>query len=171
MRQQLHYENIAGTLVRRDDGMLRWHCPACGDYGVSKSVRRKCPNCKGTGKKAPKAEPEFSIAEEEDMKIGFPKGTKESIIEYFEQKLELKPEVKLMVDDHGTRIIVSVNDRSPNAKANICTFETLTWFSDTFGRSNIDKIEFSGNYEDGEPGFHVNEDDYASGTYTVWMKE
>jgi len=46
MMQQLHYENMAGLLIRRQ-GNLHWRCPDCKKSGASKRVLRKCPECKG----------------------------------------------------------------------------------------------------------------------------
>lgn len=48
--QQLHYLNHAGLLVRRG-GLLRYRCPACGAEGGTREVLKKCPKCKGKGKK------------------------------------------------------------------------------------------------------------------------
>lgn len=44
--QQLHYENLAGLLIRRD-GMLHWRCPDCQASGASKQPMKRCPKCKG----------------------------------------------------------------------------------------------------------------------------
>ena len=42
--QKLHYENISGTLVRRE-GLLSWRCPLCKAEGQSPGVMRTCPEC------------------------------------------------------------------------------------------------------------------------------
>ncbi len=39
---ELHYENHAGLLVRRD-GKLHWRCPTCKREGESNSVLKRCP--------------------------------------------------------------------------------------------------------------------------------
>lgn len=50
MEQQLHYENKAGLLVRRN-GMLNWRCPDCRKSGVSRQVLRVCPICKNKNRR------------------------------------------------------------------------------------------------------------------------
>lgn len=42
--QKLHYENISGTLVRRE-GLLSWRCPLCKAEGQSPGVMHTCPEC------------------------------------------------------------------------------------------------------------------------------
>ena len=42
--QKLHYENLSGTLVRRE-GLLSWRCPLCKAEGQSLEVMRTCPEC------------------------------------------------------------------------------------------------------------------------------
>ncbi len=42
--QKLHYENISGTLVRRE-GLLSWRCPLCKAEGRSPEVMHTCPEC------------------------------------------------------------------------------------------------------------------------------
>lgn len=43
--QHLHYENLAGMLIRRDR-KLHWRCPDCKKSGESDYVLRRCPLCK-----------------------------------------------------------------------------------------------------------------------------
>lgn len=42
--QKLQYENISGTLVRRE-GLLSWRCPLCKAEGQSPGVMHTCPEC------------------------------------------------------------------------------------------------------------------------------
>lgn len=44
VHQKLHYENLAGLLVKRD-GYLHWKCPDCNAEGRGRKVRRRCPEC------------------------------------------------------------------------------------------------------------------------------
>jgi rubrerythrin len=48
-RQQLHYENLAGMLIRKE-GKLSWWCTVCHRKGESHIVLKKCPICKGKGR-------------------------------------------------------------------------------------------------------------------------
>ena len=41
---KLHYENMAGMLIRRD-GYLHFWCPGCRKYGESDQVLESCPMC------------------------------------------------------------------------------------------------------------------------------
>ena len=54
--QKLHYENISGTLVRRE-GLLSWRCPLCKAEGQSLEVMRTCPECGSKEATLPGAQP------------------------------------------------------------------------------------------------------------------
>ena len=54
--QKLHYENISGTLVRRE-GLLSWRCPLCKAEGQSPGVMRTCPECGSKEATLPGAQP------------------------------------------------------------------------------------------------------------------
>ena len=54
--QKLHYENISGTLVRRE-GLLSWRCPLCKAEGQSPGVMHTCPECGSKEAALPGAQP------------------------------------------------------------------------------------------------------------------
>ena len=58
--QKLHYENISGTLVRRE-GLLSWRCPLCKAEGQSPGVMRTCPECGSKEATLPGAQPAPSV--------------------------------------------------------------------------------------------------------------
>ena len=60
--QKLHYENISGTLVRRE-GLLSWRCPLCKAEGQSLEVMRTCPECGSKEATLPGAQPAPSVPE------------------------------------------------------------------------------------------------------------
>ena len=58
--QKLHYENISGTLVRRE-GLLSWRCPLCKAEGQSLEVMRTCPECGSKEAALPGVQPAPSV--------------------------------------------------------------------------------------------------------------
>ena len=58
--QKLHYENLGGTLVRRE-GLLSWRCPLCKAEGQSPGVMRTCPECGSKEATLPGAQPAPSV--------------------------------------------------------------------------------------------------------------
>ena len=60
--QKLHYENLGGTLVRRE-GLLSWRCPLCKAGGQSLEVMRTCPECGSKEATLPVAQPAPSVPE------------------------------------------------------------------------------------------------------------
>ena len=61
--QKLHYENISGTLVRRE-GLLSWRCPLCKAEGQSLEVMRTCPECGSKEATLPGAQLAMSVPRE-----------------------------------------------------------------------------------------------------------
>ena len=60
--QKLHYENISGTLVRRE-GLLSWRCPLCKAEGRSPEVMHTCPECGSKEATLSGAQPASSFAD------------------------------------------------------------------------------------------------------------
>ena len=58
--QKLHYENISGTLVRRE-GLLSWRCPLCKAEGRSPEVMHTCPECGSKEATLSGAQPSSSV--------------------------------------------------------------------------------------------------------------
>ena len=58
--QKLHYENISGTLVRRE-GLLSWRCPLCKAEGQTPGVMHTCPECGSKEATLPGAKPMPSV--------------------------------------------------------------------------------------------------------------
>lgn len=105
------------------------------------------------------------------MNVGIPTLAKTAIKAYFKDKLSLNAVVELLEDKDGMRVIVKVSERHDQTVANICNLDTLQFLEDTFGKTDVDRVEFEGKREDGFYG-HMGVDTPPTGygVYRVWMK-